>query len=183
MSEQWGTDLTCNSVINSGPIIAILIYITAKVQSRPWPFLCHIVIFCAVFLLTKWWPLSFSHRILNVFCQSFYSKLDFPWIYLWKLIFLRWNLRIVFRLIFFFHSIYDLFDTVFPFINSYLAFYIILYHCISPGFLVRPSRKCFKMLKLQVVWDLNFLQIKTDIIMKQNLITHLVLSYIPNLKL
>lgn len=34
MSEQWGTDLTCNSVMNSGPIIAILIYITTEVQSR-----------------------------------------------------------------------------------------------------------------------------------------------------
>lgn len=45
MSEQWGTDLTCNSVMNSGPIIANPIYITAEVQPRPQPFICHVVIF------------------------------------------------------------------------------------------------------------------------------------------
>lgn len=43
--------------------------------------------------------------------------------------------------------------------------------------------KGFKMLKLQAVSDLYFLQNKTDMIMKQNLITPLLLSYIPNLKL
>lgn len=45
MSEQRGTDLTCNSVMNSGSIIAILIYIPAKVQPQPQP--CHglVVIF------------------------------------------------------------------------------------------------------------------------------------------
>jgi len=45
MSEQWGTDLTCNFDMNSGPIIAVLIYVAAEVQPRPRPFIYHVVIF------------------------------------------------------------------------------------------------------------------------------------------
>lgn len=133
--------------------------------------------------------LSLDCRILNVFCQSCCSKLDLPWIHLypaWKLVFLWWNMRAEFRLFFFFFSFY-----LWPIWLS-LPFYgykfipCILYHCILPDSLrLDPSEnavfdKSFKMLKLWAVSDLYFLQNKTDIIMKQNLITPLVLPYIPN---
>lgn len=96
-------------------------------------------------------------------------------------------MREEFRLILF-HSIYDLFDSVrlFMGINSYLAFYILVF-CLD--FLrLDPAEnavfdKSLKMLKLWTVSDLCFLQKKTDIIMKQNPIASLVLPYIPNLKL
>lgn len=96
-------------------------------------------------------------------------------------------MREEFRLILF-HSIYDLFDSVCLFmgINSYLAFYILVF-CLD--FLrLDPAEnavfdKSLKMLKLWTVSYLCFLQKKTDIIMKQNPIASLVLPYIPNLKL
>lgn len=96
-------------------------------------------------------------------------------------------MRAVFRLILF-HSIYDLFDTVCLFmgINSYLAFFIIVF-CLDFLRLVPAENavfvKSFKILKLQAVSDWYFLQNKTDIIMKQNPIMLLVLPYFPNLKL
>lgn len=96
-------------------------------------------------------------------------------------------MRAVFRLILF-HSIYDLFDTVCLFmgINSYLVFFIIVFRLDFLRLVPAENAvfdKSFKMLKPQAVSDLNFLQNKTDIIMKQNLIMPLVLPYIPNLKL